>query len=510
MDNEIFIDKNSLDKLNSLHGNGKYVIKYICVICGKEVKRNYYPGKKSSYIKLRCEKCVKTKVDHGIGYSKNNPFIITEYNNNIFQEFMNKKRNRVWIKYNCSKCGKEVITEFTYWDYIRSDKLQQTMSKFQCRECNCKDTKEMIRNHSNITYNNSFEYTDDGYKIINTIDDIKKINNNCEKIVFHCSEPKCIYHYEWFKMNCAKKDRLDKYIKYGKLLCPKHRFEKSYPTKEANINRKNTFINNWGTSHFMKNREFRIKYYNNLMKKYGSRSTLISPDVIKKRNKTMLDRYGTIYPLQNKNLLDKSRKNAIKTMYDKYGTLHVGYKYNYYGIYFDSSWELAVWIYCIDNNISIIRNPCTFNYTDSKGNIRSYIPDFMINGQLVEVKGDHYFKPDGTMVFPYNKLHHNSKEFTLEEKEFMDDLYERKHQCGLSNNVLFLTNKDILPYINYCNNKYPNWNILFRKDNIFNPSYYIYTIPLYNNNGITPYDIKKNDKYIDIKSKGITPFDIEK
>lgn len=54
---------------------------------------------------------------------------------------------------------------------------------------------------------------------------------------------------------------------------------------------------------------------------------------------------------------------------------------------FDSSWELAIWIYCKDHNISIEHNPCTFVY-EYDGKQHLYLVDFRINGKLVEVKGD--------------------------------------------------------------------------------------------------------------------------
>lgn len=58
----------------------------------------------------------------------------------------------------------------------------------------------------------------------------------------------------------------------------------------------------------------------------------------------------------------------------------------YKGIFCDSTWELAYVIYCIDHNIKIERNKQMFDY-EYNGEIHKYLPDFIINGQLVEVKG---------------------------------------------------------------------------------------------------------------------------
>ena len=74
----------------------------------------------------------------------------------------------------------------------------------------------------------------------------------------------------------------------------------------------------------------------------------------------MTNRYGVPYSGMSKELSDKTNITKLKL----YGTINVTRKYDYYGVFFDSSWELAVWIYCIDNNIPIIRNLYDINKED--------------------------------------------------------------------------------------------------------------------------------------------------
>jgi hypothetical protein len=50
----------------------------------------------------------------------------------------------------------------------------------------------------------------------------------------------------------------------------------------------------------------------------------------------------------------------------------------YKGIFCDSSWELAMVIYCLENDISIVRNTEKRIY-EFNGKIKNYIPDFGIN-----------------------------------------------------------------------------------------------------------------------------------
>ena len=65
-------------------------------------------------------------------------------------------------------------------------------------------------------------------------------------------------------------------------------------------------------------------------------------------------------------------------------------KYNYKNISFDSSWELAYYIYLKDHNIDFEYQPNTpFEYIiDNKKHL--YYPDFLINEQYIEIKGKQF------------------------------------------------------------------------------------------------------------------------
>lgn len=105
---------------------------------------------------------------------------------------------------------------------------------------------------------------------------------------------------------------------------------------------------------------------------------------------------------------------------------------------FDSSWELAVWIWSKDHNKEIIRQPVTLNY-EYNGQSFTYYPDFSIDGQLVELKGPQFF--DGSkMVNPYDRT--------------QDDKYEAKHQCALDNNVQIWSSQEIQPILDYVSQTY--------------------------------------------------------
>lgn len=63
-----------------------------------------------------------------------------------------------------------------------------------------------------------------------------------------------------------------------------------------------------------------------------------------------------------------------------------GKKGYYKGIWCDSSWELAFLLYCHDNNVFIERNKAALTYI-YENKIRKYYPDFIVNGELIEIKG---------------------------------------------------------------------------------------------------------------------------
>lgn len=58
----------------------------------------------------------------------------------------------------------------------------------------------------------------------------------------------------------------------------------------------------------------------------------------------------------------------------------------YNGIHFDSTWELAFYIYYKEHNMYIERNKNIFRYT-FENSVHKYIPDFITDEGIIEVKG---------------------------------------------------------------------------------------------------------------------------
>ena len=78
-------------------------------------------------------------------------------------------------------------------------------------------------------------------------------------------------------------------------------------------------------------------------------------------------------------------------------------KYLYNNINFDSSWELAYYIWLTDNNIEFEYQPnISFEYMVN-GKIHKYFPDFLINDEYIEIKGNQFFDKDNNLINPYTK-----------------------------------------------------------------------------------------------------------
>jgi hypothetical protein len=279
-------------------------------------------------------------------------------------------------------------------------------------------------------------------------------------------------------------------------------------------------------------------YYNNptkqseTAKKYGSNysSVFQVPEIHEKAKDAMFKKYGVRYPTQYPPFLDKACKTKMErynnpyytntekisqTKLNRYGRIGgFSYKYNYFGIMFDSSWELAVWIYCIDHGIPIIRCPFIYTYLDSNNKEKKYYLDFWINGKLVEIKGDHFKNNKNQFESPYNNNETNTQNMLAKQKIIKEKGIEVWYE------------KDCEMYIQYARYKYGYYFYhLFNTHNPTNPSYaclngytnlikpYInikisYSYPVFNNKGITPYDLSKQNYIMPTNSKGVTPYNI--
>ena len=194
-----------------------------------------------------------------------------------------------------------------------------------------------------------------------------------------------------------------------------------FQTKQFIEYNKQHQINTYGGIGFA-SAELTKKQRQTMLEKYNVEVSMHSEEIKEKRNTLMLGKYGVRRYAQTRAFHKKARK-----------------RYCYNSVFFDSSWELALWIYATDHNERIERCPIQFEYEYENKNY-SYTPDFLYKEHYVEVKGDNWFDKNGIMICPTDRT--------------KDGHYAAKQKCGIRNNVIFYKKAEIKPYMEYCKNKY--------------------------------------------------------
>ena len=203
--------------------------------------------------------------------------------------------------------------------------------------------------------------------------------------------------------------------------------------------------------------------------RFGSNSPFGDRSVQDKSKQTMLQRHGVEYAAQNPSIYAKVvatnkerygcgsalenadvKKKIVESIRERYGVdnysqaieCHLKKRHKYCSRYnndvsFYSSWEAIVYDFCVERGVVPTIAPCSIKYTvDGKTHV--YIPDFLINGHLVEIKGDHFIDVDGSWTVPYSK-----GEMEAEAYERLKRQFKAKSRCAKDNNVIVLSGKDI-------------------------------------------------------------------
>lgn len=207
----------------------------------------------------------------------------------------------------------------------------------------------------------------------------------------------------------------------------------SHNTEECKQKRENTNLIRYGKKQVLSVPKIRDKVKNTMKEKYGNEQIFATEHFQQKHIENSRKKYGTDYPIQNKEVY-KRNKNRY---------------YQYNDLIFDSSWELAVFIWYNDKNLNIQREPCHFDYIDSNGKNHKYFPDFLIDEQIIEIKGTQYLDDNGK----------------LKDKD--------KQKCIEENNVIIWSYNEIKPYIQYCEEKYNDkyWYKAFKYHSNYIPSH---------------------------------------
>lgn len=349
------------------------------------------------------------------------------------------------IRHKCKRCGKLVTRQ---WRYERRDIIKRLM----CHKCNVE-----VTNLTKYGVKTTLLVPEVQEKIKETnitlygVDNVFKSGEFRNKIIkgfldkYGCKNPSQ-------NKDIQAKVTETNLRKYGNK-CSLHSVEVHEKVKES-------LMAHYGVDNPFKSKEVREKSIATNLRKYGVKNAIKSKEVQEKIKQIMLDKYGVDHHWKSPEI----RKKIKETTYKRYGYDNVlkhpdvikhtqnsrGRKYLYNGENFDSSWELALWIYAKDHNEYIKRIEEPFEYYD--GNKKHYyFPDFKYKDCLIEIKGELFMNND-TMVNPFDHTE--------------DDLFAAKQQCAIDHNVKFMFEKDLRFAIDYAERKFGNDPYWYRKFNV--------------------------------------------
>lgn len=237
----------------------------------------------------------------------------------------------------------------------------------------------------------------------------------------------------------------------------KENISKSLKTADAQEKRKQTCLQKYGYENPAQSPDLQFKRQQTCIKKYGgvfSNSKTIA-EKIKNTNeikygtdnwtKSLIGRKTLHRSLSSKESIEKRKHTCL----ERYGVESVKHLpdivslskclYQYDNEFFDSSWELAFWIYHKDLNNNIIRKCGSFDYV-AENVAHKYFPDFKLNNLYIEIKGPQFFNESNQLIDIKKKA---PTELTL-----------AKQQCMIEHHVKIIT--DCSKYIHYVHQKYGN------------------------------------------------------
>lgn len=252
-------------------------------------------------------------------------------------------------------------------------------------------------------------------------------------------------NFSYFCENCGQLHTRNMYM-YLKIYNYTQLFCKDCLTKISNQRRQKTCIEKYGVDNIRKSEKYKEHCKQVHLEKYGVENISQAKEIKKKKEQTYLEHFGVKNPKQSKEVKEKTRQTWLSKTSEEIRNIRrkASKRYTYQNEQFDSSWELAFYIYCKDHNKKVLRETKSFSFT-ANNRIHYFFPDFEVDGKLFEIKGDQFLTKYNTWKDPFNT--------------HLDTLYEAKHQCALQNNVTILYSKDCQKYLDYVTKKI--WKKLF-------------------------------------------------
>lgn len=211
-----------------------------------------------------------------------------------------------------------------------------------------------------------------------------------------------------------------------------------------------TNLKKYGVEIVSQSNKVKETYRKHMEEKYGKGivNSFQAKEVIEKLEKTKLLKYGSkTYNNRHKSEQTCLKKYGVRVSSQAKSVIQKNIRkhcYRYNNVIFDSTWEVAYYIWLKDHNIQFVYHPKSIKYFDKDNKSHWYHPDFLVENQLIEIKGDDQFDKNGNMI---DKID-SSKNYIAKAKQ----------QCILG--------KDISIYLNYIKEKYGNLKTFFKSIHI--------------------------------------------
>lgn len=219
------------------------------------------------------------------------------------------------------------------------------------------------------------------------------------------------------------------------LECECSKCHKVFKMRVQSLKRKNAIICK-GCTYMIRNPDrgklIAKKRQETYMKKYGTREFFQTDEFKNKSKKTCQEKYGCEYVTQSSDFIEKGllKRHQDERSFNR--------KYFYNDRWFDSSWELAYYIWLTDSGIEFEYHPGSIGrYQTADGKSHLYFPDFKVNGEYQEIKGEQFFNEKGepfdmyTKTFWWEKLsflnEHKVRIIRKEELKFVFEYVKRKY-----------------------------------------------------------------------------------
>lgn len=368
-------NKNDVQKLRNFD-----LVYFLCPQCNQNTERPvlYYRYKIGLPVCYNCRKeNTKKKLSESSIKARNKDKDELFLNNRVgeiiinLETFDKNKFSQIRafdkVSFNCRDCGNIVITEY--------NNFKRDFKEHLCSQCKLENRiKNKLKKAESLEKEIFLENGDNA----KNLQARQKIWFYCQKCNREVHRKRQHFNYKLLCEQCnvitttQERFGVDNVFQLPRV---RESAQKAFQENKEEIieKRRANAMAKYGIPNAANTPEAMAKYKATCMEKYGC-LPICSEASKRKAQQTCLERYGDEFPLRSKTFRDNNFSN-----------------YLYDGEYFDSTWELAFYIYHQDKKSNIIRSHKTIKYTFN-GEEHRYFPDFEIDGKFFEVKSPYLYE----------------------------------------------------------------------------------------------------------------------